>query len=184
MADGPLTHDRDLSKFRDAYGIKDADWPDHSSIASRLRMGVALDDVTHLTYPVPVPVNYYRLRQPLVAMEFSCAVIQPISGRGLYLTSLVALSAGTNLSTIAPTVYSTLAQIDVGIEADPSQPGTVRVERGSSTLVMPIATRILTSANVPWDGTPLLIPFGHELWVQQTTVATALDAWVAIQEIP
>lgn len=99
MNGAPLKHDRDLSKFRDAYGIKDSEWAEAAQLRRGIQGVVQLDDASHLLQPIGVPYGIYDLNTAAAPAVFSGGHFAIFSPRGAFVT-LSAGAAGHRATTI------------------------------------------------------------------------------------
>lgn len=176
---GPLKHDRDLSKFRDAYGIKDADFGSAVDLAERVRMGVTLDDVSHLVRPITVPfAGYFCEEAGGGAGVYSGFRVTPQTVNGLYIV-LITVAANIRIITGGPVLAGPLVVAPI-FNPGGLQPACV-VEVGT-TVTAPTGPRhVALGAQPPY---PFFIPAGQQFQGYMEGANALLQATVYIQEIP
>lgn len=183
MADPPLKHDRDLQKFRDAYGIKDADWAEKVELESRIRAEVTIDDISHLAKPVSVPIAGYAVQAAAAgAGTYSGIRITPTTRGGVYVSSAITTVNALLFTEIGASVFT---QVGVGapiVLSDDDQPPTTLVEHGHLNAAP--AGLVLTAAFGFQGSLPFyLVPF-KQMYFISIAANTAITSYTQIQEIP
>ncbi|GAI64450.1 unnamed protein product [marine sediment metagenome] len=180
---GPLTHDRDLSKFRDAYGIKSAEYADSVELAGRLQATVAVDDARHLIRPVPVPVGIFNYYKAAVVGLFSAARLTVRSAGGLYLIAVRATGGNQCMFNVAAGAFTTTALATFAITGGGGAPIS-DIETGTMAAVPATPGRINLSSNVSSAFVPIWLDYGDEFFMAGTAANTLINCAMMIQEIP
>ena len=177
MADPPLKHDRDFQAFRNAYGVKDPDWPERSALESRIRATVNVDDTSHLVRPAPVRFGLYDISQPATVGLIGIAQATIRSPGGAYVTLY-------STSTVYYTTESLVAFVQTGVDTPEvlGNPGGAPLSLVESGTTVGVPVGILTPQF--GDTRSLYLQPGTVLQVALKLANTAWNAGLSIQEIP
>ncbi len=178
----PLKHDRDLSKFRDGYGIKAADYAEKIQLEERIRMGVTVDDASHLVAPVAVPVAGFRLDPSAVVAEFGGSRLTVNSPGGAWLITATATVGGVRCQTILPGVWLTQGAVAPVLVGGDGRPPLSVVDEGSATIIG-------TGFELPQFGghlpcLPTWFAYASVVYFVHTTATVAVPHNFFIQEVP
>ncbi|GAI93942.1 unnamed protein product, partial [marine sediment metagenome] len=99
MAGPPLKHDRDLSAFRDHWGITSPDWAEAAQLEQGVRANVKIDDTSHLVAPIDVPWGAFAVNEPPSAGLWSGADFTVHSPGGIWLANISAMAVGHIITT-------------------------------------------------------------------------------------
>lgn len=180
---GPLKHERDFSKLRDAYGIKAPDWAEALELDGRLQGVVLLDDVRHVVPPVDVPFAAYNAYEGAGAAGTYAGARIKIGGRnGAYLISAVASAASWIATENLNAFTGTGGFQDPGILGGRELPMQTRIETG--TVTVRAVGRFELTANIVPGICPMWFAPGRVIQMCHSTAATAYTARIVLQEIP
>lgn len=182
MDGGPLKHDRDFSALRDRYGIKDPDWGAAAEVESHLRLGVAVDDASHLVKPMAVPFTGWEWTEAAHgAGNYSGARLQVVSKGGLYILDAICESAG-RISRDEPGFVSSGVEAPGLIVGDQGAGETV--VHGGHLIAIALGVHLTYAATTRRPPYPIWFPSGAQIFLTHTAAnATALlSFW--IQEVP
>jgi hypothetical protein len=177
---GPLKHDRDLSKLRDAYGIKDGDWSEATLLEERIKGVVNVDDATHLLRPSPIRFGIFRCFLAAGAGVYGGALFSVASPGGCYVQFISHQTGSLFYSTTA-----FVAQI---------APAAKTADYVAFTDMAPVSEVLLAATAAPIVGPqsgafarltgPYFLDYGERLQLGNGTVNQDAAFDLIVQEIP